>query len=102
MTDKPIFEAGCVTIEKNQERAGVTAQLPLIHTVGIKNLLDIKDLSFNDDGEVVDIKIVFKNGGTLDFNYEKSGVLNQLRAQNGVETSIDTESGAIMYIMGKS
>ncbi|WP_447830066.1 hypothetical protein [Aeromonas salmonicida] len=80
----------------------MTAEMPMINAVGINNLLDVQDLSFKDLGQTIDIQVIFKNGGVLDFNYEKSGKLNKLKAQNGVETSINTELGEITYRMKKS
>lgn len=78
------------------------AEIPNIHAIGIKNLLDVQDLSFSDNGQVVDIKVIFDNGGTLELSYDKSGKLNKLSSRGGVEASIDGELGEITYNMPAS
>lgn len=99
MADTNTAGAGFITTRRNED-GSVEALVPVIRGVGIQNLLDVQSLSFSDDGQTVDIKVIFNNGGTLDFNYEKSGKLNKLFANNGVKTSINTERGEITYLIG--
>lgn len=81
---------------KQDKDGNMTINLDLITAIGIRNLFNVKNITFSDNGVDVDIFVEFKNGATMNLSYTHAGTLNNFSAHNGTNISGNTKEGTYL------